>query len=83
MNKKTSQYNEDRRDIAFIIERLTGYYLYKLTKNKNLCFKEVVLFEPSYQKLQIMRNKSILELIRENVKKDMQNDKIISNNACS
>lgn len=33
------------RDVAFILERLTGFYLYKLTQNKNLKYMEVPVIE--------------------------------------
>ena len=38
----------DIRDFAFIIERLTGYFLYKLTCNKIYKYNEVYIFEPDY-----------------------------------
>ena len=32
------------RDVAFIMERLTGYFLYKMTKDINIKYKEVEVF---------------------------------------
>lgn len=37
--------NPEVRDIAFIFERLTGFYLYKLTQNLNLKYLEVPVIE--------------------------------------
>lgn len=38
---------KDVRDLAFILERVSGYYFYKLTLNKNLKYHKVNVFEPS------------------------------------
>ena len=69
-NLKQPIQNIDRRDIAFVIERLTGYYLLNLTKNKNLKYKEVNTYET--QILSIRQN--ILDQLRQNIIKDLKND---------
>ena len=53
--------NNEFRDIAFILERLTGYYLYKLTKSNGVRYNtvEVVSTEDA--------NKSIISLLRKNI----------------
>ncbi|MBP5615442.1 MAG: glycosyltransferase, partial [Alphaproteobacteria bacterium] len=38
---------KDVRDLAFILERVSGYYFYELTLNKNLKYHEVNVFEPN------------------------------------
>ena len=75
-NKKiTPEIDIDKRDIAFLIERLSGYYFYKLTKNTNLKYKEVYLFEPNFGQIKPIgnENKKILSMLREKVKKDFKN----------
>ena len=73
--------NGDVRDFAFIIERLTGYYLYKLTQNKSLKYQEFYVPEPQNKLLENSRP-LILNKMRQNIKKDMQNnDKSICNSA--
>jgi hypothetical protein len=41
LTKYLKQSKNEQRDIAYIIERLTGYYILKLTKNKNLKYKKI------------------------------------------
>ncbi len=52
--------DQECRDIAFILERLTGYYLYKLTQNKDIKYNtaEVVSTESAA--------KSLISLLRKN-----------------
>lgn len=52
--------DQECRDIAFILERLTGYYLYKLTQNKDIKYntEEVVSTESAA--------KSLISLLRKN-----------------
>ena len=52
------------RDIAFIIERITGYYLYKLTQKENTKYCEV----PVLSTEDLSMNVAILKKIREKVK---------------
>ena len=37
--------NKERRDVAFLIERFTGYYFYRLTQNPKIKIQEVNVFE--------------------------------------
>ncbi len=54
--------NNEFRDIAFILERLTGYYLYKLTKNNDIKYNTVEVVSTEEV------NKSIISLLRKNMK---------------
>ena len=53
------------RDVAFIMERLTGYYLYKLTKNKMLSYKSAEVLSPEEKS---SCQKTILKTLREKIK---------------
>lgn len=58
-----------KRDLGFIIERITGYYLYKLTKNNNLKYLEVNMINTKPSEEIIRRKKRILQQLRKNVHK--------------
>ena len=71
INTKTSTAKEVR-DLAFIIERLTGFYLYLLTQNNLYKYKEVAIFEPYLTVKNIpiaVYKQKVLNKMRENVKK--------------
>ena len=63
------------RDFAFILERLTGFYLYKLAQNKDLKYKEIYVFEPQNSNILSYQNykKLVLEQMRKNVKMGLKN----------
>ena len=54
------------RDIAFILERVTGYYLYKLTQDKNIKYTTEQVVQ-TYQTREDIIRKSILDKMRANV----------------
>jgi len=51
LNMPQIRINNDLRDIGFAMERLTGYYLLKLTGNQNLAYTEAPLLITSKTKL--------------------------------
>ena len=61
---------KETRDIAYIVEHLTGYYLYKLTKNKDLKFNKVkrVFLGESEEKFTVNDRKNFIGALRERVK---------------
>lgn len=57
--------NNERRDIAFILERITGYYFYNLTTNKFINYQEVNVLTPENEKENI--NKKIFMQLRKKI----------------
>ena len=61
----------ESRDLAFILERLTGFYMYMQTKNrKNIKYKEINVFEPEATTFAEQYKALMLEKLRKNVKQD-------------
>ena len=59
----------DYRDIGFIIERLTGYYLNKTTKNQDIKFKEVDILTTEKFKVNTLNlDKELLNKLRNKLK---------------
>lgn len=61
--------NNEKRDLAFILERLSGYYLYKLTKRSHLKYREIKMFEHIVKNPQKAANykNMVLAQMRKNV----------------
>ncbi len=58
---------KENRDIAFILERLTGFYLYKLSQNNNIRFLEIPFIETEYVNNTTKINKIILNKMRNKI----------------
>ena len=70
IHKASQQYFSNRgekRDIAFMVERVTGYWLYNLTK-RNSKFKEVAVQKFISEEEQRKQKIDLLKAIRNNVK---------------
>lgn len=63
---KEEKHNNDLRDIAFIIERLTGYYCYRLTKENRFYETNVVSNEKMIVNREII-SKSLVNMLRKNI----------------
>ena len=59
------------RDMGFVLERLTGFYLYKLSKNNNVKFFESEFIDFSLQNKYDIR-KELLKKMRSNVKNKLK-----------
>lgn len=70
----------DSRDIAFILERLTGYYLYKLTKQEGIKYKEVEVFETEKYANKSAMVSEIIARIKKNIKYGVKGE-IVHNDA--
>ena len=55
---------KDLRDVAFILERLTGYYLYKLTQSPSLKYREVGIYEEKNKNKEIYKNVVLAQMRR-------------------
>lgn len=61
---------EEKRDVAFLIERITGYYLYKLTQ-KHYKYKEVEVHKFISKEFMSNFKKNVLSSIRNKLKKEV------------
>ena len=68
INKNTKK---DIRDIAFIVERLTGYYLDKMANLKNIKYKSVQVIEPIY-KPSTSYKQLVLQKMRQNIQNSIR-----------
>ncbi|MBR6162661.1 glycosyltransferase [bacterium] len=73
-NELYKKYNE-ARDIAFIIERLSGFYFWKLTNSKDIKYKECAIFQPDMSEVkQPEYKKLIIDQMRKNVVKSLKKE---------
>lgn len=63
----------EKRDVAFILERLTGYYLSKVIREKSLLYKEVPVViageDARWSALDKKKARLIIETMRQNVRR--------------
>ncbi len=57
-------YKNDKRDIAFIAEMYCGFYLYLLTQNENLAYREIDLIELEIENEKALFAKNFAQFIR-------------------